>query len=105
MPICQGPVSCKKIQSPNNISLLDSNRSQICVLCARTCDPLNILFCLNPDCQAITHILCLSQRFLGTSNHIIPVDGECPACGIRVLWGDLIRKKNGCYKNLVASGS
>lgn len=104
MPICQGQVSCKKIILPNNINLLDTNRNQICVLCARTCDPPSILFCLNPDCQAITHIICLAQRFLGSSNHIIPIDGECPACGIRVLWGDLIRKKNGCYKHLVASG-
>lgn len=105
MSICQGQISCKKTVPPNNISLLENNRSQICVLCARNCDPSSILYCLSSDCQAITHIICLAQRFLGSSSHIIPIDGECPACGIRVLWGDLIRKKNGCYKNLVASGS
>lgn len=99
MSICQGPVLCKKT-SQNDISLFDSSKSQICVLCARTCSPHSLLYCLDPDCQAITHVICLAKRFLGSSDHILPIDGECPACGTRVLWGDLIRRKNGCYKNL-----
>jgi len=104
MSICQGPVSCTKIASSNDVSLLDSNnKTSICVLCARNCPPRDLLHCLDPNCQAVTHIQCLARRFLGSSDHIIPIDGECPACGVRVLWGDLIRRKNGCFKNLIAS--
>jgi structure-specific endonuclease subunit SLX1 len=89
----------------NNVSLLDGSfKSHICVLCARNCSPDTYLYCLEPDCQAITHVLCLAKRFLGSSDHILPIDGECPACGIRVLWADLIRRKNGCYKGLVTVG-
>lgn len=102
MSICQGPVICKKTKSTNDISLLDSTKSPICVLCATNCLPRSFLYCLDPDCQAVTHIRCLAKRFIGSSDHIIPVDGECPACGTRVLWGDLIRRKNGCYKDLIA---
>jgi len=105
MSICQGPVVCKKPVSPNDISSLDSSKSQICVLCARNCCAESLLNCLDPDCQAVTHIQCLAKRFLGSSDHIIPIDGECPACGTRVLWGDLIRRKNGCYKNLIVAGT
>lgn len=105
MPICVGPVICKKIVTPNDSSLLDSSKSQLCVLCARNCSPDSQLNCLDPACQAVTHIQCLAKRFLGASDHIIPIDGECPACGTHVLWGDLIRRKNGCYRNLIAPGS
>lgn len=101
MPICHGPVSCKKTLSSNDTSYSNNTRSQICVLCAQKCNPTDILHCLDPNCQAATHILCLAKRFLGSSDHIIPIDGDCPACGTPVLWGDLIRKKKGCYKNLI----
>lgn len=106
MSICQGPVMCKsKTVSSNNTSLsVDNAKSQsICILCTQNCSSGRFLCCLNPTCQAITHTQCLAQRFLGSSDHIIPVDGECPACGTRVLWGDLIRRKNGCYKDLAVA--
>lgn len=100
MSICKGPIVCKKTNSLSNFNLLDITKSIICVLCAQNSSTNNLLICLNPNCQAVTHIMCLAQRFLASSDHIIPVDGECPACGIRVLWNDLIRKKDGCYTNL-----
>lgn len=105
MSICQGPVLCKsKTASPINISLLNYTKNQIiCILCTQNCSPDRFLCCLNPTCQAVTHTLCLAQRFLGSSDHVIPIDGECPACGTRVLWGDLIRRKNGCFSNLAIS--
>lgn len=95
----------KTTSSSSNLIDLDNSRSQICVLCAQKCSVNNYLCCLDSACKAVTHIRCLAQRFLGSSDHIIPVDGECPACGIRVLWGDLIRKKNGCYNDLATANT
>lgn len=99
--MCEGPVSCKKNVSTNVASLLDTSKKQICVLCTRNILPNELLYCLVPNCKAVTHIQCLAQRFLGSSDHIIPIDGQCPACGVHVLWGDLIRRKNGCFTNLI----
>lgn len=104
MSICQGPVTCKKVL-PNDKSLLDHTKSKICVLCARNCSPDSLLSCLDPNCQAITHIICLAERFLGSSDHVIPIDGNCPACGQNVLWSDLIRWQNGCYRNLLTTNN
>lgn len=107
MSICQGPILCKDkaTASSSNPIHLDISRRQICVLCAQNCSVDNYLCCLGSACQAVTHIRCLAQRFLGLSDHVIPIDGECPACGMRVLWGDLIRKKNGCYNNLAVANT
>lgn len=99
MSICSGPIVCKKTVPSNGSNSLEIP-SVLCVLCARVSSMDGLLICVNPDCQAVTHILCLAKRFLTSSDHIIPVDGECPACGVHVLWGDLIRKKDGCYTNL-----
>lgn len=40
-------------------------------------------------------MLCLAKVFKDPGQYI-PVQGNCPACRKYILWGDLIRKKNGC---------
>ena len=53
-----------------------------------------------------SHMLCLARKFLGekSSDFIIPIEGACPKCKQMMLWGDLIRKKRGCYANIEVSG-
>ena len=48
------------------------------------------------------HIICLAKHFLKEegSNNFIPIEGSCPLCNVKMLWGDLIRKLNGCYEGL-----
>ncbi|XP_050421093.1 structure-specific endonuclease subunit slx1 [Adelges cooleyi] len=100
MSMCYGPVVCKKVTTQNDITELDDNEDLTCVLCAKNCSIENLLCCINPNCQMITHTVCLAKRFLCDSEHVIPIDGECPTCNSHLLWGDLIRKKKGCYRNL-----
>ena len=45
-------------------------------------------------------MLCLSRRFTTDKNQVVPIDGPCPKCSQVLLWGDVIRHKNGCYQNL-----
>ena len=61
----------------------------------------DVLRCLRPRCHMTSHTLCLARSFLGdTSDQLLPIDGQCPACETHLLWGDLIRFKLGCYRNL-----
>ncbi len=56
--------------------------------------------CPSSSCTAVSHLSCLSRRFLdaqpaSSSADIIPRGGTCKSCGTYVLWGDVIR---GCYR-------
>ncbi|XP_033628424.1 structure-specific endonuclease subunit slx1-like [Asterias rubens] len=78
-----------------------------CDLCIkRIQDVESSLSCVHPACSMIVHTICLATKFLKRSSEtdqLLPVDGNCPVCKNNVLWGDLIRKKQGCYSNLSAS--
>lgn len=68
-------------------------------LCCRICQ-LHIasnasVCCLNPKCEALFHMVCLAAYFLEPGEYI-PVAGECPQCRRNLIWGQLIRKRNGC---------
>ena len=49
---------------------------------------------------------CLAEHFSQTSQdktgleYLLPVDGTCPVCDFHCLWGDIIKKKKGCYEKL-----
>lgn len=66
-----------------------------CSICHSLIDNDARLICLNPKCNVPFHILCLARVFKDPGQYI-PVQGNCPACRKYILWGDLIRKKNGC---------
>lgn len=45
------------------------------------------------------HTVCLAKEFLKKEpSAIMPVEGECPGCLRRMLWGDLIRRFNGALE-------
>ena len=49
-------------------------------------------------------MVCLSTNFCNKSNEsrtfFLPIDGHCPVCSVFMLWGDIIRKKKGCYEDI-----
>ncbi|XP_062616333.1 structure-specific endonuclease subunit slx1-like [Saccostrea cucullata] len=121
MPIAYGPVRIKKNASNSSkskpdvsaeleqdsdeefLSLLKRNEKHVrCSFCRqRLKDNDTILKCVHPQCSMQAHIVCLAKRFLTNQpGELIPVDGKCPLCKAVVLWGDLIRAKQGCYQNL-----
>ena len=56
--------------------------------------------CPASSCTAVSHLSCLSRRFLdaqpaSSSADIIPRGGTCKSCNNYILWGDVIR---GCYR-------
>lgn len=83
-----------------------------CYICKKNfADDDATLNCLLPGCDAESHIICLSKRFLKmeeksglfhSKSQLIPVQGTCPKCDGEILWGDLIRYKRGCYRKELA---
>lgn len=73
----------------------DKSDSLACEICEV---PLNIekdLFniCLDRDCTCMTHLSCLSARFLQNSqlDTMVPKEGQCPSCNASLQWADLMR--------------
>ena len=104
MPIAYGPVISKKVDQSqeSSSSATDDDVLLVCSLCNKEVKLSSKLTCLSPKCVLVAHVICLANKFR-TRGYIIPVGGECPMCGTDVLWGDLIRKKKGCFKYLTAA--
>ncbi|GFR79229.1 structure-specific endonuclease subunit SLX1 homolog [Elysia marginata] len=119
MPVVYGPVVSKKVtksqkgtsrvtpsQDPldEGVSLtkLNSSFCAVCRLIIKAED--TALSCLRPSCLMKAHIICLAKHFLGEeSKLLLPVEGKCPYCGVTLLWGELVRQRKGCHKNLSES--
>ncbi|XP_052889473.1 structure-specific endonuclease subunit SLX1 homolog [Anopheles moucheti] len=54
-----------------------------------------VLRCLHPRCPLVSHLECLAEIVLEPGQYV-PVEGDCPVCEGHFLWGDIIRKANGC---------
>lgn len=129
MPVVFGPVISKTIQdkgiSPkkrlkpladeesaleeelNSIPRLIRN-NRVCAVCHRKLEPNDKrLMCFLPNCQMVSHIICLANRFIGNAQtmDLIPIQGACPGCKQTLLWGDLVRHFRGCYQNLSQSAT
>ena len=63
-----------------------------CVCCNTSLDIKRqmSLVCSNQECDAISHMDCLSERFLGPgAQEVIPIQGRCPKCSALLRWVDL----------------
>ncbi|XP_018323482.1 structure-specific endonuclease subunit slx1 [Agrilus planipennis] len=106
MPICYGPVISKKVTETKETtdsviskdSCIEKANNIICFICHQIIDGKR-LTCVNPECDLVSHIICLSKLFLEPGQYV-PVKGMCPKCDGVFLWGDIIRKYKGCYGNL-----
>jgi len=111
MPICYGKVtSCRVKQTQktraNNVlsNVITKESSLFCSLCGSSIMEVDSVNCVQPNCPLIAHLICLAKLFC-KDGMILPIEGICPACGNNVLWGDLIRKKNGCYQDLLETNT
>lgn len=95
MPICYGAVKSVKV---SRNQLRNSDDLQLCSICYKAIESRK-LTCLKSDCTMISHPICLSKFFTSSGNYV-PIEGYCPNCNSSFLWGDIIRKANGCYKDL-----
>ncbi|CAG9859261.1 unnamed protein product [Phyllotreta striolata] len=100
MPICHGSVVSKKIDKriPSENKETTCSLSNICDICQTPISEKDMK-CINNNCDAKMHVLCLSNVFLKPGEYV-PVEGACPKCHQTVLWGDIVRKYKGCYNTV-----
>lgn len=99
MPVTQGIVKPVKVK-PSSSETDPSAPGVLCTVCKSDLLPIDSVACLSPECTLVAHLACLADAFLAGSSALLPVEGICPACGVDLLWGDVIRKRNGCYEYL-----
>jgi hypothetical protein len=84
-------------QKENNREIVELvSRQQECHLCLGEIKNLKEerVFCVNPSCKLVVHMMCLAKRCL-EPGHFVPIKGKCVICDCSFLWNDIIRKKNG----------
>ncbi|KOB79476.1 Uncharacterized protein OBRU01_00176, partial [Operophtera brumata] len=92
MPICHGPVKSKNLKK-NALPTTPTHTK--CLLCSKYITNHLKISCLNPSCELVCHITCLAELMLPPGEYV-PIEGDCPFCGVNLKWGDLIRKMKGC---------
>ncbi|KAJ6635217.1 Structure-specific endonuclease subunit SLX1 like [Pseudolycoriella hygida] len=96
MPICHGRVKIKKIPKSSDSGISDAMKMGIfCRICYEYIKPDNSVACISPSCRFVGHLKCLAKLWLEPGEYV-PIQGSCVSCKKTLLWGDLIRKKNGC---------
>ena len=101
MPIAYGRVAIKKLMNNKTEESEETGEDFTCYICHNSITKSDLMHCVNPKCNTPFHVICLGKNFTPNVDVIIPVEGECPSCKIQLLWGDLVRLKKGCYKNLI----
>jgi structure-specific endonuclease subunit SLX1 len=113
MPIVYGLVkivgkNSKKLNELSSQQLPTASQQSLqCCICSHVIssvdlmlDRLNYLKCIN--CKVIFHSKCLSSRFLDEkadhNDQLLPIDGDCPQCKRRVMWGELVNYRRSGYK-------
>lgn len=101
MPIVYGPVTSKKLPASTQLeTIYETQTNNECYRCHSIIEQEDLMICVNPKCDINCHVICFSKYFSCDSNDIVPIEGDCPSCKVHLLWGDVVRKKKGCYKDL-----
>ena len=103
MAITYGPIKAAKAAKKTNQGCSDIQEELLCGLCIQNVQNEDKVQCISPKCQSVAHLVCLAEHFRQQSSSdgmFLPVDGQCPVCDFRCLWGDIIRKKKGCFESL-----
>ena len=77
--------------------MLGDDQKRVCGVCKEDVSPDTslVLVCPVETCHAVSHMACMSQKFLAEESNIdafIPVQGTCPSCRSSLRWSDLMKE-------------
>lgn len=83
-----------------NFEKMDIKRGQtfieeqfiMCPICMDIVIRNEKMLCINKRCEQVFHITCLAEHF-SAEGSLLPVEGNCPNCEEKMLWGDLVRNR------------
>lgn len=50
------------------------------------------LTCPKKNCNVASHLSCLAPSFSGDGEQLVPTNGNCPGCGTKLRWQDLVKE-------------
>ncbi|KAF2125466.1 hypothetical protein P153DRAFT_378907 [Dothidotthia symphoricarpi CBS 119687] len=76
---------------------LEDEQTQLCGVCKTEADASTslILICPIESCQTISHLSCLSKKFLaeeGNQDALVPIEGKCPGCRNPLKWVTIMKE-------------
>ena len=65
-----------------------------CIVCSERLHPNGAmtLVCPNNTCRTAGHLSCLAPSFSADNEDVVPTTGECPGCGTKLHWIDLVKE-------------
>jgi structure-specific endonuclease subunit SLX1 len=76
--------------------LLDDIKSSACKVCEAQYKENDLaVVCPIASCNSTAHLLCLSEKFLGTAtdmDRFVPLAGKCPMCAQTVQWPSMMQE-------------
>tara|TARA_R110002003_G_scaffold1640_3_gene23363 strand:- start:4469 stop:5557 length:1089 start_codon:yes stop_codon:yes gene_type:complete len=87
---------CKPYVEKSRLAL-DEGRRRACGVCRKEADASTslVLVCPIESCQSVSHLACLSNKFLkedGNKDALVPIEGKCPGCSSPVRWATMMKE-------------
>jgi structure-specific endonuclease subunit SLX1 len=78
-------------------NVLEDERRQVCGVCKNEANVSVslILVCPVDSCRTVSHLACLSQKFLtegGGHDALVPIEGTCPGCRSPLKWATMMKE-------------
>jgi structure-specific endonuclease subunit SLX1 len=87
---------CKSYVEKSRSVFADSQKRS-CTVCKKNANPEEslVLICPTEACRSVSHVTCLSQKFLAEESNkdaFIPIEGTCPSCHAVARWSDMMKE-------------
>lgn len=78
-------------------SVLEEGGRQTCGVCRQNAEDFRslLLVCPVESCQTVTHLSCLSTKFLAEGSDqgaMVPIEGTCPGCRSKIQWSTMLKE-------------